>query len=83
MFKNRISAATQKETGKKKQPKIDPIVREGREGIYVLAFICVTFPTSQVERSRLKTLAPSNTAHSNREKSKDKKGGLKTKREHC
>ena len=84
MLKNRISAATERRR-EKKQPKKRPDLVERGESVclYILAYICVTSPTSQVERSRLKTLAPSNTAHSNREKSKDKKMGLKTKREHC
>ena len=71
LFENRISA--EKEAGKKKQPKKDPIVERG-ESVYVLAYICVTSPTSQVERSRLKALAPSNTARGNKEKSKHKNG---------
>jgi hypothetical protein len=71
LFENRISA--EKEAGKKKQPKRDPIVERG-ESVYVRAYICVTSPTSQVERSRLKALAPSNTARGNKEKSKHKNG---------
>jgi len=63
--------------GKKKQPKKNTIWREGIEEkiVYVLAYMVVTFPTSQAERSRLKALAMRNTApHSNSEKSKDKNG---------
>ena len=63
LFENRISA--EKEAGKKKQPKKDPIVERG-ESVYVRPYICVTSPTSQVERSRLKALAPSNTAQPQR-----------------
>ena len=53
--------------------------------MYVLWCMSVTFPTCQVERSRLKALAPSNTApHSNKEKPKDKNGlENKKRREHC
>ena len=54
LFENRISA--EKEAGKKKQPKIDPIVERG-ESVYVLAYMFVTVPTSHVERSPLKAPA--------------------------
>ena len=33
-----------------------------REGVYVLRYMFVTFPTCQVERSPLKATAPENTA---------------------
>ena len=50
--------------------------------VNVLVSMIVTFPTSHLERSQLKATAPLNTAHSNKEKSKDK-NGLKKKEEHC
>ena len=79
MFKNRISAATErrgKEAAKKR-----PDLGEGGERVYVLQCMSVTSPTCQVQRSPLKAPAPLNTApHSNKEKSKDK-NGLKKKGE--
>jgi len=57
LFKNRISAA-QKEEGKKKMPKKDPILKRGRERVYVLDCMVVTSPTSHVERLPLKAPAP-------------------------
>jgi len=45
--------------GKKKQPKKNMIWREGLEEkiVYVLAYMVVTVPTSQAERSPLKAPA--------------------------
>ena len=62
MFKNRISAATERrreiEAAKKR-----PDLGEGGGGrMYVLDFMVVTFPTCQVERSPLKAPAWANTA---------------------
>ena len=61
LFKNRISAATERrreiETAKKR-----PDLGERRRRVYVLDSMVVTFPTCQVERSPLKALALSNTA---------------------
>ena len=42
--------------------------------MYVLFFMLITFPTCQVERSPLKAPAYRNTAHSKKEKTKDKNG---------
>ena len=80
MFKNGISAATErrKEKGKRSHKK-DLILKrgkreegEGRVHLYVLYCMVATFPTCQVERSPLKAPAPLNTApHSNKEKSNE------------
>jgi hypothetical protein len=56
---------TQKEEGKKKQPKKNRSWREGRKSVlymYVLRSMFATFPTSHAERSPLKAPADSNTA---------------------
>ena len=61
LFKNRISAATERrreiEAAKKKTRSW-----RGRERVYVLPSMVVTFPTCQAERSPLKALAWVNTA---------------------
>jgi hypothetical protein len=49
--------------------------------VYVLLYMFVTFPTCQVERLPLKAAACSNTAHSNKEKSKNRNGIGKKKEE--
>ena len=61
LFKNRISAATEREEEKrnkkreKKQKKTRSCRGEGR--VYVLDSMVVTFPTCQAERSPLKAAA--------------------------
>jgi hypothetical protein len=51
----------QKEEGEIEATKKRPDLGEGGR-VYVLRSMFVTFPTCQVERSRLKAAAPSNTA---------------------
>ena len=77
MIKNRISAATErrKEIEAAKQR---PDLGEGEERVYVLLYMSVTFPTSHVERSQLKSPAYINTAP---QKSFKDKNGLKKKEE--
>jgi len=57
VFKNRISAATEKEQEKKKQQKKDPVLEMGGKRVYVLDAMVVTCPTCQVERTPLKAPA--------------------------
>ena len=57
LFKNRISAATERRRGNRSSQKIDPIVERG-ERVYVLFRMLITFPTCQAERSPLKAAAP-------------------------
>jgi hypothetical protein len=56
LFKNKISAATERRRGNRSSQKETRSWR-GR-GMYVLAYMVVTFPTCQVERSPLKSPAP-------------------------
>ena len=74
MFKNRISAATERRRGNRSSQKKTRSWRgEGR--VYVLDCMVVTFPTCHAERSPLKAVAPLNTApqqQRDKEKSKDK-----------
>ena len=62
MFKNRISAATERRRGKEAAKKKTPILWRGWKREYVLPAMFVTFPTCQAERSLLKTAALKNTA---------------------
>ena len=83
MFKNRISTDTERRREKKQRTK-RPDLGEGGKRVYVLPYMVVTFPTCHLERLPLKTLAELNTApHSNKEKSMDKNGIGKKRREHC
>ena len=61
MFKNGISAATERRREIEAAEK-RPDLGEGGGRVYVLSIMVVTFPTCQVERSRLKAAALLNTA---------------------
>ena len=80
LFKNRISAATERRRGKEAAKK-RPDLGEGGETVYVLPCMVVTFPTSQVERSPLKAPADRNTAPQQQRKVQGHKNGLKKKGE--
>ena len=54
LFKNTISAATERRRGKEKQPKKDPILERGEERVYVLRSMVVTCLTCQAEMLALK-----------------------------
>jgi hypothetical protein len=77
LFKNRISAATER----RREIEAAKSTRSWRGGerVYVLFCMFATFPTCHLERSPLKAPAPRNTApHENTMSWKKKR-----KREHC
>jgi hypothetical protein len=80
LFKNRISAATERRREIEAAKKETGSWREGGR-VYVLYCMVVTFPTCQAERSPLKATARSNTAHSNKKKRPTLKMGWKKKEE--
>ena len=60
MFKNRISAATERRRGNRSSLKKDSILESG-ERVYVLRYMVVTFPTCHAEMLALKPLLLSKT----------------------
>ena len=56
MFKNRISAATERRREKEAAKKRTDL-GEGGKRVYVLPYMVVTFPTCHLERSPLKAPA--------------------------
>jgi len=52
-----IVVPAQKRKKRKRDNRKNPVLEEGGKREYVLAFMFVTLPTSQVERSQLKALA--------------------------
>ena len=78
--------SVQAQKRRKRQPiNKRPDLGEGGERVNVLFAMRYTFPTCHLERSPLKALLWSNTAphHNNKEKSKDKNGLKKNRREYC
>ena len=68
LFKNRMSAATERRRGKRSSLKKTQSFGEGGGRVYVLDLMSVTFPTCHLERSPLKAPLKANTVpHRNRE----------------